>query len=47
VILELNPQDNNLNNLEYIKEEKKLFEDYYKHILEDIASSEFYDLYIK
>ncbi|MEL7668926.1 hypothetical protein [Methanobacterium sp.] len=47
VILELNPQDDDLNRPEYIKEEKKLFENYYKRILEDIASSEFYDLYIK
>ncbi|MCZ3367182.1 MULTISPECIES: hypothetical protein [Methanobacterium] len=47
VILELNPQDGDLNNPEYIKEERKLFENYYKRILEDIASSEFYDLYIK
>ncbi len=47
VILELNPQEDELDSPEYIKEERKLFENYYKRILEDISSSEFYDLYIK
>ena len=47
VVLELNPEDSNQTSLEYVEEEKKLFEEYYKRILEDIASSEFYDLYIK
>ncbi len=45
VILELNPQNNDLNSPEYIKKERKQFEDYYKRILEDIECSEFYDLY--
>ena len=47
VILELNPQDEDINSPRYIEEERKLFENYYKRILEDIASSEFYDLYIE
>ena len=47
VILELNPQDEDINSPGYIEEERKLFENYYKRILEDIASSEFYDLYIE
>jgi hypothetical protein len=36
VILELNPRVNELDSLEYIGNERKQFEDYYKHILEDI-----------
>ena len=47
VILELKPQCNDLDSQEYIKKEKELFEKYYKRILEDIESSEFYDLCIK
>jgi hypothetical protein len=47
VILELNPPCNDLNISEYIGNERKQFEDYYKRILEDIENSEFYDLYIK
>ncbi len=47
VVLELNPEDNDQDSSKYIEKEKKLFEKYYKRILEDISSSEFYDLYIK
>lgn len=47
VILELKPQGNDLDSPEYIKKEKELFKKYYKRILEDIESSEFYDLCIK
>ena len=47
VILELKPHGNDLDSSEYIKKEKELFEKYYKRILEDIESSEFYDLCIK
>lgn len=47
MILELNPQDEDINSPEYIKEERKLFQNYYNRMLEDITCSEFYDLYIK
>ncbi|HML04762.1 MAG TPA: hypothetical protein VK426_03210 [Methanobacterium sp.] len=46
VVLELNPIDKELN-LEYIKNEKELFKEYYKRILEEIENSEFYDLFLK
>ena len=45
VILELNPESQELNS-EYIKKEKRLFKEYYKRILEDIENSEFYDILI-
>ncbi len=47
IILELNLECNDLESLKYIKIEKKRFQDYYKRILDDIGSSEFYDLYLK
>jgi hypothetical protein len=47
IILELNPPNNDLNNSEYIKKERKLFEEYYQRIIEDIENPEFYDLYLK
>ena len=44
VILELNPNDNELNDSDYIKNQKEQFINYYERILEDIHNSEFYDL---
>lgn len=41
IILELNPLNNEPDNSEYIKNEKKLFEDYYRSILKDIRNSNF------
>ncbi len=45
VILELNSRAK--SNSEYIRNEIKLFKDYYWRVLEDIRDSEFYDLFIK
>lgn len=39
IILELNPNDNQLENGDYILEQKDAFEKYYDDILEDIGSS--------
>ncbi|MGB9979524.1 hypothetical protein [Methanobacterium sp.] len=44
VILELNPQSSDLDDIEYIEHERKQFEEYYKHIIENIKNLEFYDL---
>ncbi len=39
IILELNPNDNKLENGDYIIEQKDAFEKYYDNILEEIGSS--------
>ena len=42
VILELEHQNEWLNDSQYITRKRKDFEDYYKHILEDVGNSELY-----
>jgi hypothetical protein len=39
IILELNPNDNELENGDYINKQKNAFEKYYDSILEEIGSS--------
>lgn len=47
VILELKPQNKIFNHSEYVMRKRKEFENYYTHILDEIANSEFYDLYLE